>query len=66
MVTDRDERKRRMDRGSHKENTSPKPLTGKRRGADVCVFTTNKAQRLEFWRSVAWVVWSPEGTVVLL
>ena len=35
-------------RGSYKENTFPKPLTGKMRGAGFSEFYSQKVLRLEF------------------
>lgn len=42
--------------GMHKENTSPKALAGKMRGAEFLIFVsfaTSVAQRMEFWGFVA-------------
>ena len=35
-------------REAQRENTSPKPMMGKTRGADYCMFTSSRAQTLKF------------------
>lgn len=56
-----DRREKVAHRESHKESISPRPLSGKIRGFDFHEYYNHRAQRLEFWTSVAGQVWKPEG-----
>ena len=61
------ERERGVHRGSHKENTSPKPLTGKTRGADFLKFLQPvELKECSFRGPWCGQWWNPAGAAVLL